>query len=52
MAKHLVALKAHIQLKLMTPMETIIAVLILFSVFSFAVETLPNKSAGLQTLLG
>lgn len=52
MAKHLVALKAHIQLKLMTPLETIIAVLILFSVFSFAVETLPNKSAGLQTLLG
>lgn len=52
MAKQSVALKAHIQQHLMKPLETTIAVLILLSVFSFAIETLPNKSAGLQMLLG
>ena len=52
MAKRSAALKAHIQLHIMKPLESIIAVLILLSVFSFAIETLPNKSELLQTMLG
>lgn len=51
MAKRSVALKSYIQQHIMKPLETTIAVLILLSVFSFAIETLPNKSELLQTML-
>ena len=51
MATHMDALKAHIQQHYLKPLEIIIAALILLSVFSFAIETLPNKGPLLQKII-
>lgn len=51
MAKYLKALKTQIQQHIMQPLEVIIAALIVLSVLSFAVETLPNKGPLLKNLL-
>lgn len=51
MAKHTLTLKARIKQRIMKPMEIIIAALILLSVLSFAIETLPNKGYLLTNIL-